>query len=313
MAEASLRSTLNRFGGQSYAERLSFLQSRLVPLLQEQGVKIPELSGKYSEQVRSVASALADYHVSDISYEDVLTPRTDEAFGKYAAELQQKALAYLSRPQHAADNVPLPRLGEKASKGLEDIGTAIEEGLAAGARDGGDKAVWGAVNEFREALRREGIAPLAGVERYSMWKAWGLEEAIKLTKGFMQKAGLPLLGLGAAYLGYQMLRNDDLDLGPKAPQVVKADDGRWALAPDMRLSQPPALLAPAVPTSGMRVRVRGTTQHPIGHEDIADQLRQTIQQHVAATLKMQLNIQDNSNKLSLPWWQQAIADAIGSH
>ncbi len=312
MAEGSLRSALNKVGGQTYEERLAFLQSRLAPMLREQGIKIPELSGRYGEQVRAVASALADYHVPQITYEDVLTPRVDEEFNKYAAELQQKAISFLSQtPQPGAArpraDIP-PGFAEQAASRAEDAGAAIKEGLAAGAQEGGDQVAWGAVNEFREALGREGIAPLANAERYNMWKSWGLEEAIKTTKGFMKKAGLPLLGLGAAYLGYQMFRNDDLELGQQTPQIVKAADGSWGLSPDLRMIQPPALLSP-----GVQVKVNATTKRQIDRESIAAQIKDVVQRHSPAALQVQMNIQDNTNKLTLPWWQQAIADAIGTH
>jgi hypothetical protein len=236
-------------------------------------VGVPEAE-ELGAAVQEVAAALARHRVPTVRYEDVLTPRTSEAFVRAAEEVRRRL-----------------------------VGEAAATAAAPAARP--DRAT-----EFLKRLGEMELAPLARTaERYSMAKAWGLEalktEAKKLLEHPQVRKFLPAaLALPLAYLGFQMLRNNPIDLGPHTPRPVRGPAPyEWTLAPDMRL------YAPQAPV-GFDVRISATDRQGVAGQELAAHVHQGVQQVLGAPLEVSLIMRDNTNQLSLDWWQRQIADAL---
>lgn len=132
-----------------------------------------------------------------------------------------------------------------------------------------------------------------------------MEEAAAWLKRNIHSLGVPVLALGVAYLGFQMLRNDAPDLGPHTPHPIHRGQA-WNLAPDMRLFNPPAPVQ-----MGARVRISATDNQGMSYEELADLTRQGLQQSTGYPVRMNVTFRDNTNRLPVDWWQEKIAEALG--
>lgn len=213
--------------------------------------------------VPELAEALSAHRVSELIYEDVLAPRTSERFISDARSLSAQLLR---RSMAEAGGTVSPR--------------------------------------WTEELKALPVAPLAGdVPRYTMIGAWGLEGAAATARRLFKSAGLPVLALGAAYLGFQMLRNDPLDLGENVSQYGPYNQ---VLPPDMRLNNPPAPIA----VGGVRMKVRASHDRAISQEGLATMMQEAMNEVMPVPVNMSVNISDNTARLTTSWYQQRIADAV---
>ncbi|MEW6770005.1 MAG: hypothetical protein AB1330_01245 [Bacillota bacterium] len=264
------------------AAELGFIRGTMLPALQRAGISVAvSADADATRLVQEISAALAEREAPLLAYEDVLAPRTAPEFLQAAAEAREGIMGRIAR-----------------LAGRETLTGAVEEALPA--EPPGEA--------LTERLKKLGYERAAAAERYSLWRQWGGESALEWIRGIMRgktaRTVIPAaLSLSALYFGFQLMRNDPLDLGVATPHVQPFSYNRWGMQADMRLYNPPAPVA-------FDVRVAATDRQNVRHEDVVGQLSEGVRRATGVPMQFNLAIKDNTNNLSLDWWQRNIADAI---
>jgi hypothetical protein len=297
--EAQMINMLNDSADGHMAPKSSWLKSQ-----EARAATRSDASFVLRDMIQRTAVALGNTQLDNttVRYEDVLSRRDGPR--KYLVDAQAQ--------------------GEKTLEAGPEAAGAAEEAVAKGASAASmlkqtTEVSPGMLNDLGRALERTATGP---GERFTMFRSLGIETASRMAHEMLQrpwvKKALPAaLSLPLAYLAFQMVRGDDLNMGKATPQTVagnQTDD--WMRAPNMSgmpgMSGPQAAIHfPSAPSPG-HYRISATDPKPSNSrsEEVSAAVNQSLNSSMPVPVNLKTQVTDNTNNMGAAWWTRNILDYI---